>query len=330
MSRFTGRRRLALAVGLIAAWAANPAHAQPAPEAGTQPRVPHTRVGTPEPEFNTGRVSVAFGTDFATAYFFRGLLQEENGFVAQPWIELGINLYESEGAISSIDFAMGSWNSVHSKETGGAGSTVPPWFESDAYFTLSAGVFENFTLSLTYTALTSPNNAFSTIHELGGTIGYNDASFWESVGLSFPGFEGFQPYVTIIGELDGQADAPSTGGDEGIYLQIGVEPTILICEPIDLVLAIPLTAGFSIDNYYEDFADGDDDFFGYFDVGLVLSMPLWFIPPEFGAWELSAGVHFLFLGDTAEGYSGSGPAGRAWNGGDDFQVIGVMGFAMSY
>ena len=43
---------------------------------------------------NRGRVWLAFNDDFTTAYFFRGILQERDGFIWQPSLDVGITLFE--------------------------------------------------------------------------------------------------------------------------------------------------------------------------------------------------------------------------------------------
>ena len=40
---------------------------------------------------NTGNVSFATGLDFSHAYFFRGIVQERSGLIAQPYIDMGLS-----------------------------------------------------------------------------------------------------------------------------------------------------------------------------------------------------------------------------------------------
>ena len=42
---------------------------------------------------NSGKLSLTAGADITTAYFFRGILQERNGFIMQPYAELNLNLH---------------------------------------------------------------------------------------------------------------------------------------------------------------------------------------------------------------------------------------------
>ena len=85
----------------------------------------------------------------------------------------------------------------------------------------------------------------------------------------------------------------------------------------NVALSMPITLGLGIDDYYETATDDDD--FGFLDIGIVGSMPL-SVPDSYGSWTLSAGVHFLMLGDNTE----------AANGGDEDEVIATIGISMGY
>lgn len=75
-------------------------------------------------------VSGSMGVDFTTAYFFRGIVQENQGVISQPWVELGYNLHSADEGLKSVDLVFGVWNSLHDGPTGGAGGI---WYESDFY-----------------------------------------------------------------------------------------------------------------------------------------------------------------------------------------------------
>ncbi|MFQ5846246.1 MAG: hypothetical protein ACE5IQ_01075 [Candidatus Methylomirabilales bacterium] len=261
---------------------------------------------------NTGRISLNAGVDFPTAYFFRGILQEDEDFIAQPFGEITVNLYEGTGGLTSVSATLGLWNSLHSGPTGGGGPTDNPkiWYEADAYGGLTFGLFENWEAGVTYIAYTSPNDSFDTVQEVYLSLGYDDSDLLGPFALS--------PHVLVAFEFDNQADG---GSDEGIYVELGVEPglTLIKSEQFPVTLSFPITLGLSADDYYE-FGTGDDSTFGYFDGGIVLSMPLGFIPAAFGTWEINAGVHFLALGDNLE----------TVNSGDAFEAIGTFGISLAY
>lgn len=278
---------------------------------------PEAVVLVEEDSVNNGRISLSGGVDFTTQYIFRGILQEDSGFIAQPWAEVGFNLYSGEGAINSIDLVFNTWNSLHSKQTGSTEGGAEIWYESDFTMGINVGLFEKWSTGVAYVAYVSPNDAFNTVQEIDLSLGYDDSAHWE--GNSF-NFGGFAPSATLAFEFDGQADG---GAHKGIYLELGLSPsfTVIQSETYPVTLTVPLTVGLSPDSDYYEFGT-DDDAFGYFDFGAVFSVPLAFMPRDFGAWEAYAGVHFLFLGDTTEEF----------NDGDseDWEVLGTFGFSFAY
>ncbi len=258
---------------------------------------------------NQGKISLSAGVDFSHAYYFRGILQTDKSFVAQPYADVTLNLYEGEQGLNSVGATVGIWNSFHSRNTV-AVSDPTAWYEADLYGGFTFGLFDKFEAGATYTAYISPNSAFSTVQEISFGFSFDDSDLLGAFALS--------PSVLLAVEVKGQADA---GADKGVYLALGVEPglTLIESEKYPVSLSFPLTLGLSLSDYYE-FGTGDDDTFGYFDLGVALSVPLSFIPADYGSWEAYAKADFLFLGDNLE----------AVNNGDGFQAVGTFGIALSY
>lgn len=246
-------------------------------------------------------VSSRLGLDFTTQYFFRGMQQENQGIIAQPYVELGYGLYEGDGEFRSLDLKFGLWNSLHDGPTGGTGGI---WYESNFYVALEARIGERMTGGLAYSVYHTPNGTptFSRgaapVEELIFTFDYDDR------GQIFDSdFSGLQPSAVLAIEVDGQRDVPS-GGHVGTYLGLGIEPAWIIgtLGSGDLTLSLPVVFGFSLGDYYErPQADGgNDDFFGYADFGAELSAPLTFLPSRMGPWTGHVGLHWLLLGDNNE------------------------------
>lgn len=261
---------------------------------------------------NTGAVSLSAGMDWTTAYFFRGILQEDQGLILQPYGEIGFTLFEGTPAFGDVALTVGLWNSLHDGPTGTGGATNDPrvWYEADFYTKVGWSFLEHFSAAVMYTAYMSPNNSFNTVEELAIGLGLDDGTFLGPFSL--------QPSVLLAWEVAGQAD----GGDHrGIYLQLGLTPgyTFAAKSRYPVTLSVPLLVGLSLDDYYE-FGTGDDDTFGYFQGGVSASVPLAFIPPAYGAWALRAAVTVLVLGDNL----------RAVNNDDRTQVIGTLGVAFTY
>jgi uncharacterized protein (TIGR02001 family) len=231
---------------------------------------------------NTGSVNLSVSFDITTHYLYRGISQENQGLIFQPGIDVSFGVTDN----TSINF--GVWNSLHSNQTGAAaGAGADSFYESDLYVGVTH-VMDDFEISVTYTALTSPNAAFGTVEELGFGVSYA---------------HDLNPSATLVFELDGQSDG---GTDEGTFIELAIAPDIPLGDDSSISLSVPIALGLSLDDYYE--AGGDDDTFGYFDVGVDASMDLSDVPAEYGSWSLNAGLHVIFLGNNAAAIGGGDTA----------------------
>jgi hypothetical protein len=262
---------------------------------------------------NTGRVSLNLGADWASAYYFRGIANEQNGGSnVQPYAEIGFKLLDNVGPLSSLVIAPGIWNNFHY----GDGKLVEPadprfWFESDLYLKLSATWWEVLTTGVTYTYYTSPNDSFTTYADVGLGFSLNDAKWLGAFALN--------PSLLFAFETKGEA-LVSDSGKKGIYMGIGLAPGHTVYEDSSLSFNVsaPLTFGFSVKDYYT--VDGKNQTFGYFSGGPLFTFGLKFIPASFGAWSLKAGVQFLVLNTNLE----------TINTNDSFVPIGSVGVSMTY
>ncbi len=262
---------------------------------------------------NKGKISLGAGMDLTTAYFFRGILQEDQGFIFQPWAEMTFNLHEGSNTLNSVSGTLGIWNSIHSGPTGADGPNADPqsWYEFDFYGGVTLGLADDWETGVFYTIYTSTNGVFTSTQEIAFSIAYDDSDLLGPFALS--------PHVMFAFEFQGGG---ATGPSTGTYFELGVEPgfTAIESEKYPVTLSFPLTLGLSLDDYYQDPITGSDSTFGYFDAGAVATVPLAFISPDYGSWEAYVKVDFLFLGSSLE----------TINNGDDFQVIGTVGVAMTY
>ena len=264
-------------------------------------------------ESEGSQVESSIGIDVTNQYFFRGILQEKEGVIAQPWVDFVFPLWE--GKDTALSFNIGIWNSLHDGPTGSGGAGMTMHYELDAYAGIGVDFAKNVSGSVSYVVLSSPNSAFATVQELDVSISFDDSGLF---GGGPSRFLGFQPSVLVVFELDGQSDG---GGNEGIYLELGIEPSLVLIEdesqPISA--SFPVAAGLSLSNYFEG-AMGSDEFFGFAQGGVSLSTPLSFVPARMGSWSLSSGVSILFLGDNLE----------TINGGDNSEVIVSFGLEIGF
>ncbi len=261
---------------------------------------------------NEGNVSLDVGVDFTTDYYFRGIKQATDDSIIQPFAEVGFSLYEGDGAIHSVGATLGIWNSFHGGDTGADGTTTDPkfWYEADLYAGFSVGFANVFEFGFTYINYSSPNGSFGDINEIDISLSFDDSELLGAFALS--------PSLTLAFETDGQADG---GTDEGVYLELGVEPSMSVYDndAVALGVSVPVTLGVSLSDYYED-GNGDSDGFGFFDVGVAVGIDVKQFPESFGSLSVAVAGHLMFLGDNLE----------AANNGDAFKAIGTIGVSLSY
>jgi len=250
------------------------------------------------------RVTTIAGFDFASAYLFRGIYQEDRGVIVPPFVDVGVSLYQGTGRLSSVTVNGGIWNSLHSGPSGHSGKGSA-WYEADYYgaITFAMGRWKPGAL---FTSYTSPNDAFATVHELAAVLAYDDSA------SPFP----LSPKATLAFELHGQADG---GAGQGTYLELAIRPAVKAIDAAryPLTLSVPVKLGLSVRDYYE--GPNGSDRFGYFDTGLIASVPLAFMPSK-AAWEVHGGVDVLWLGDNL----------RLLNRSDKVKPIGILGFSVTY
>jgi hypothetical protein len=260
---------------------------------------------------NTGKIAFSAGSDITTAYFFRGILQERNGFIWQPYGEVNINAYsDEEGVLTGITPFLGTWNSVHSENTLSSGSGPDNWYESDVYLGVKFNLLGKIELKPFYIAYTYPNGAFATVQEFDFTATLNDSEWLGTFAL--------YPSITYAREMENTA----LGTDEGDYMEFNVRPsfTVIESDTYPVSLAVPLQLGLGIEDYYEAPFSGKNDTFGFFKAGLVASVPLAFVPEEYGAWAVSAGASVYTFGNAL----------KAFNKGNDPWVVGTWSLTMAY
>ena len=233
------------------------------------------------------RLSGVVQADFTNAYYFRGILQERHGFIAEPFGELDYSLYSSEtGLIRGFTIGAGVWASFHTEETL-AEHGPHSLYETDWYPAFYLELQGGLTLSAIYYFYTSPNGAFNTVQELNLKLAWDDSETFGRFAL--------QPWINLAIETH----RTSFGPNEGIGVQMGVAPTLFEFkhDTYPVTFTAPVELGFAVDDYYEE-EDGHENNFGYLSFGLSMSVPLAFMPASTGAWTFTLTGKGLYLSDT--------------------------------
>ena len=248
------------------------------------------------------------GVGMYSQYISRGVVLENQGSIVQPFADLYFKLYEGEGFINKVSLNLGIWSSIHSRKTdagiasGSGSSTTRNWYEFDYTVGLATTFAKNFTFTPSFYAFLSPNDGFNTFYGLNLNLAYNDSELWGG------GFA-LNPSVTVLFELENKA---GSGADEGIYYEVALNPTFALGDFGSL--AVPLKAGFGTDDFYGSFDAStgvvSNESFGYFSAGVVLSIPLKFVPECYGTWTVSGSATYYYLGDGTSDFN-TAPRGGA-------------------
>jgi hypothetical protein len=261
---------------------------------------------------NPGALTLTGSIDFLNQYMFRGIRQNSTGIATWPAMDLGIAAYSGEGGLKSVGINLGTWNSLHTGDTGQDGPSGKLWYESDFYASLGLGFGGGTSLTTTYTAYTSPNNGFTTVKEIMFKLAVDDSGYLGKAAV--------KPYVAIAREFDtGIAQGQADGGENaGTYLEIGFAPGYSASKAS---IAFPIKIGLSASNYYELTTPTgiEDNKFGFFSIAGIVTVPLG-SASSYGAWNIHGGVEYQKLGTTTEFF----------NGGESNQVIGSFGIGFSY
>lgn len=295
LSRLSGKGiRVTIATAGLLAILADSALAQ-APASGA--------TGPPDP--NPGAVTFAGNLDVLpkTPYIFRGIVQEADPQLTQfASGDLGLALLsDGAGGVKSVSVNFGVWNSLQTGSSGLGGSSNKLHYEEDFYATLGLGLANSLAFATTYTAYTSPNGLFGTTHEILFKLSQTST---------------VAPFGLIAFELSGGADA---GPNTGTYMELGVGPNWPLAGG-KATVAVPMKVGVSLNDYYEHPETGVDNRFGFFDAGVVVTVPLSGIPSSYGSWNVHVGGDLLALGETT----------KYFNAGKRTKGVFLFGFGLTY
>jgi hypothetical protein len=255
----------------LAETASASAEAQAAPAAPTKP--------------NAGNITFTSNFELlpGTAYVFRGITQESDPKITMwPSGDVGFALHSSDtGALRTVSVNTGVWNSLHTGSSGEDGPTGKLHYEEDYYATLTLA-FSKASFATTFTSYTSPNESFGTTNEIAFKLS--------------PTYR-YGPYVLLAQELSGGADG---GPNEGTYLELGLAGPSWALRAGKFSVAVPVKLGLSLNDYYEHPVTGEDHAFGFFDIGVLVTVPISKVSSSYGSWNFHIGGDILWFGDTTK------------------------------
>lgn len=273
-----------------------------------QPDAPPTAESAEDAEVSGSPFHLTLGVDVTSAYFGRGIFQEDRAAILQPFLEADLSLLRKDDF--SLALTAGLWSSLHRMQVGGSVDEMflTRLYEHDwtAGFRVS---LDRWTADLTWLSATTTPGGGSTTNEV------DLALAWDDTGDT--GTWSLQPQVLLGWEL---GPAAGDGGRNGVYCELGVAPSLTFPDGLleDCTLSFPVSVGLSLSNYYES-PSGRNDMFGWASAGVMLDVPL-LADPSFCCMNMSLGAHALWLG----------PAAREFNSGEGLECILCAGVTISF
>jgi hypothetical protein len=249
---------------------------------------------------------IGFGV--VSEYISRGVVNENQGFIAQPYLDLYFKLYEGEGFINKVSLNLGLWSSIHSEKTfASPGTALPAWYEFDWMPGMTVTFAKNFALTVTWLDFDFVSSGGRAGNVL-GNLSYDDTDLLGAFAL--------HPHIAVMKTFIGNG-VGVPGGAYGWYYEAGIAPGFTVGKggTYPVSFTIPLTVGGGHETYNDDF--------GYFSAGINASVPLAFVPTCYGNWTLGAGFTYVYQGDDAA--EASAPALTSGDDNNQFIFSGSLG-----
>lgn len=259
-------------------------------------------------ETKTSAITGDLGVNFVSEYITRGIVEQNQGAIAQPYADIYFRLYKGDGAINNVSFQLGVWEDLQNPanpNTGGnyQGNGVKAWFESDYTAAVAVTFLKNYTSTLSYIEADYPSSAYEANRSIQLGLAFNDADYLGAFAL--------HPHFNVLYELNTNATGAAGIKKNGWYYELGLAPayTFLKDSKYPITATLPITVGLGDSNGFYGGNYNGNNVYGYFTTGLNASVPLAFIPSSFGAWTTNAGFNYYNLGTSTQQYSGSGTGG---------------------
>ena len=225
------------------------------------------------------------GLAVVSQYVSRGVVLENQGFIAQPYLDLYFKLYEGTGFFNKVTLNAGLWSSLHSdRRTASPGTSLGAWYEFDWTTGLAVTFAKNFTLTTSWF-----DEEFVSTSTRGGALNINLA--YDDTDLL--GAFALHPHVAVLKSMIGNYVGVPNGAN-GWYYEVGIAPGFTVGKggTYPLTVTIPLTVGLGPETY-----NGQD--YGFFSAGINASVPLAFVPACYGSWTYTTGFTYWNLGENA-------------------------------
>jgi hypothetical protein len=249
-----------------------------------------------------------FQTEFASGYTTpRGMIVRNHGLTIQPLLLAFVDLYKGGGFINNVVALAGVWNDLG---TSGV-SKHPPfgshpktiWTEIDPMGGISIGFAKYLTLDVTYITFVEQILDIPTAQNLETKLRFDDSDFLGAFAIH-PQLLYWQELVNKSTDADVPYEvlgpSPKSGSNphpgESFYFELGVAPSYTFRQAADLKIEAPSRLLLPNSKFYGEYY-GNSSTVGLFELGLKASVPLTFMPKDYGNWGTYAGLKYQYYND---------------------------------
>jgi len=253
-------------------------------------------------------LNVEFASEYVTP---RGMIVHDQGLTIEPLLLAFINVYKGDGFINSAKLVGGVWNDYSTTPV----SKAPPfgsspkthWTEIDPILGVSVGFLQHFTLDVTYTAFVEQILSIGTSHHLDTKLSFDDTPYLKAFALH-PYFEYWQELSNkatdadvpeaVFGPSRRSGSHPAPGSS--YYFDVGIDPQYTFGPHVlgGLKIEAPCSILLPDERFYGTYY-GPSSTIGLVEVGVKATVPLTFMPANYGHWSVHAGFnYFNFVDDN--------------------------------
>jgi len=279
------------------------------------PTAPAKKIVEPTPE---SCITGDIGFDVVSEYITKGIVQQNQGFIIQPYADLHFRIFKGAGALTSITADVGIWNSFQGHRN--VVSTTPGWYEFDFQTGLTFN-FNKLSLGGYFKDYSSPSDQFQTCYAIGISLAYDDSAALGNFALHPYGFAELNVQGTTGNNTPAAngflpANAPlavRSHHARGQYYEVGIAPGHT-WGPV--TLSLPISAGFGSGGFYLG-----NRGFGFIGVGVKAAYELKFVPACLGKWSISSGFTYYRLGGNNSGLASTRVGSSGSGGGAPFPGV---------
>ena len=278
------------------------------------------------------RIDLQAGVTSYSAVYYNGIHQENQDLIFQVYADGSLTIWQDEAGkfFNRISLETGLLTSHFDGPTGGGRlNSNSKLVEMNVYGGIGATILDRWEVQL------YPRQRIRTdgvtpaltqdVHSVELRIAFDDST---------PAYQwSLQPHVMVLLEYEGTSDRVRAPGTRtSTYLELGMAPEMELFRlgpRTPVLLQLPMRIGLSLDDYYQDPRNGDDDVFGFFEFGADLSIPVLAVTTDDGSrafnFRIITGIHVLIAGDSLQQINIAGGGT-----GNDVEVFGFLGAAMDY